>query len=1286
MKKIFLTLCVAFASIAMYAAGLEGVKIYINPGHGSWSAASCRGLSTIPYQMDPVTTAIDTCGFFESNTNLWKSLELGKKLEAAGAVVTYSRTKNGPYPFTNRTEYDARADRNMYDRNINEIAEEVEANGYDYFISIHSNANYDGALSNFPIILYRGYDNKVAAGDSKTRGEVLWPYLFEAMESGIDPYTNYSKGSPNVRGDISFMNDSVDDHVHPDGQIFVGYYAVLRHSVPGYLSEGYFHTYQPARHRALNEDYCRQEGVRYYRGIAAYYNHPAETKGYIMGTVKDLHEKMNHSLYTYNPGTNDVWVPCNGAVVTLYKGETKISEYNVDTLYNGVFVFSDLEPGNDYWLDATCEGYKPLFDEYKEHLTVKANETTYPLIFLESETYDPNYATTDELNIYAYGLSLGEVADGKAKISYTLNARALSLEFQVVNEAGEVVKAVAITDPVHLKKGAHTDVEVSLAGVPNGTHNWLLKVGATERTEVSADFVEGLPGYSFYQPRGLEVNVNPENEYFGYTYLANSDQGTPAGQSAVTVSGIHIFNPLLENQGGYTGGVTWVGTQKAAGVAWQQREKGAYRVQLDEKGNVYVNDNYSATTGIWVMDPANPEANFTSVLDREKAKTTVYNCFEVVGEDADRKLVTFESQNKFLSYAIGEQTGYTGVGTVWKEYAAGTDLTSLESDGRGGFWFIRAITESGDKACLVHFNAEGVEDYSLKLAVSTYATMNLNKDKSLLALSHNTNDVNGAVYAVTWADGVPALTEKYTFQLAIKTNHITALAFDYANNLYVGSHYSERFHAYALPSKNVCATPAPKASVLTVENAIEDVTDELNVYASGLTASEIIDGKIEISYTLNARALSLEFQVLNATGEVVKTIPLNDAASLAKGAHEGVVVDLAGIPTGLYTWALEASATKRTAISSDLVAGLEGYSFYQPRGLEVNVNPENEYFGYTYLTNSDQGNPSATPSTTTVSGIHVYDPQLVYQGGYTGGVTWVGTQKAAGVAWQEREKGAYRVQLDENGYVYANDNYSATSGIWVMDPANPEADFTPVLAADKSNYTTLNCFEIVGEGADRKLITLDGATKFLSYAIGEQTGYTAEGTVWKEYAAGTDLTSLESDGKGGFWFIRAITESGDNACLVHFNAAGTEDYSLKLSSSTFATLNLNKDKTLLALSHNDDKLGKVYSIAWVDGVPALTEQYTFNLGTNYITAVAFDYANNLYVGSHYSERFHAFALPTDNTCTTPAPKASVLNIGGIITNLENAEVEQVQVRKVIENGMLVIIKDGVRYNVMGVRL
>ncbi len=392
MKKLYLTLCVAFASVAMCAAGLEGVRIYVNPGHGSFGPDD-RPMATIPYPKLATTGMPDTTGFYESNTNLWKSLELSRKLRAAGAIVTDSRTQSGPWPYTypyseySWAKYQQLPDFQKYNRNLTEIREEVEVGNYDYFISIHSNAaNSDGQSANYPVLLFRGKDdNTYMAGDSRHRAEVLWPYLFEAMHSGIDPITAYSKTNPNVRGDINFMGK--ENVVVNNGTTYHGYYQVLLHSVPGYLAEGYFHTYQPARHRALNPDYCRQEGVRYYRGIAAYYNHEPEKVGYIMGTVKDLHERIIHPLFTYNPKTNDQWKPLNGAVVTLYKAGVKVADYTVDNNYNGIFVFSDLEPGNDYTLEVACTGYKPLFDEYKAPITVKANETTYPMLFLEAENY-----------------------------------------------------------------------------------------------------------------------------------------------------------------------------------------------------------------------------------------------------------------------------------------------------------------------------------------------------------------------------------------------------------------------------------------------------------------------------------------------------------------------------------------------------------------------------------------------------------------------------------------------------------------------------------------------------------------------------------------------------------------------------------------------------------------------------------------------------------------------------------------------------------------------------------
>ena len=120
-----------------------------------------------------------------------------------------------------------------------------------------------------------------------------------------------------------------------------------------------------------------------------------------MGTVKDVHTHLVDNLYKYSAGTMDQWAPINGAIVTLLKNGQAVATYNTDELYNGVFVFEDLEPGT-YTLTVEAEGYKPLGEytaatvdsEWKEliekaagNLVVEANKTTYAVPMLEAVDY-----------------------------------------------------------------------------------------------------------------------------------------------------------------------------------------------------------------------------------------------------------------------------------------------------------------------------------------------------------------------------------------------------------------------------------------------------------------------------------------------------------------------------------------------------------------------------------------------------------------------------------------------------------------------------------------------------------------------------------------------------------------------------------------------------------------------------------------------------------------------------------------------------------------------------------
>ncbi len=433
MKKIFLTACIALLATASAMAGLSGKKVCIDPGHGDYTSSD-RPMATIPYPMLSNGMPQIEVGFYETNTNLWKAKKLRDKLKAKGVTVTMTRDKNG------------------VDLPLSTVRSIANNSGCDYFISIHSNAATEGTETQFVIILYSGKDNANRVSGSQNMANTMWPYTYESFEGGLEPYTNYSSTNKNVRGDVSFYGSS--------GTAYLG---AISHSRPGYLVEGYFHTYQPARHRALNSDWCGQEGVRYYRGIAKYFSEANETTGYIMGVVKDSENKMtrsativaNKAQYYYASGTHDQYVPINGAKVTLYNSaKEKVSEYNVDQKWNGVFVFEGLTPGT-YYLDVKANGFTNLTDAQRK-VVVTANKTSYPVILMKHGTYDENadFSTVDKISFSklwsktATELGLG-TANSNRSMSYNggnLYVADNGGKFHVVNASNGALASTATVD------------------------------------------------------------------------------------------------------------------------------------------------------------------------------------------------------------------------------------------------------------------------------------------------------------------------------------------------------------------------------------------------------------------------------------------------------------------------------------------------------------------------------------------------------------------------------------------------------------------------------------------------------------------------------------------------------------------------------------------------------------------------------------------------------------------------------------------------------------------------
>lgn len=415
MKKFIIATAMALFGLAATAATADELRVYINPGHGSWTANDrpmpIKGHG--PYSRYNT----DTLSFFESNTNLRKGFGVLEKLREFGLKynpelnqtgerwqigaardmsnnIVMSHVKCGPYHDDNGTKNQLGAntpeDLEYYNRSLSEICMEVDANNFDMFISIHSNAVDNGGwrTTNFPIVLYRGYDDCHAADGidvthtqtSKAMAQAVWPYHMANIHEG---WTAYSTTNPNIRGDLNFYGS---------GSIsrgYMGYLGVLKHGVPGFLIEGYFHQYAPAALRHMNWDADYVEGYNYAHGIADFFGLTKESTGDIYGIVRDEHERYHDDDYVPLPTHDDLYKPLDAVTVTLLKGTETIATYTTDNQFNGVFVFKNVAPG-EYKLHFEAEGYKTPKDV---DVTVAAAEVSYPKGFMESESYVPPTVT-----------------------------------------------------------------------------------------------------------------------------------------------------------------------------------------------------------------------------------------------------------------------------------------------------------------------------------------------------------------------------------------------------------------------------------------------------------------------------------------------------------------------------------------------------------------------------------------------------------------------------------------------------------------------------------------------------------------------------------------------------------------------------------------------------------------------------------------------------------------------------------------------------------------------------
>ena len=1220
MKKCFMLLAAVLLTMSMSAKDLTGIKFYVNPGHGSYGPND-RPMATIPYPNLPTTGMPDTCGFYESNTNMWKCLYLGAKLQAMGAEVMYSHTQCGPWPYTmvngdypdykyNKggtiadptlgwqpsDGYYCHPEIEKYNRNLVEITEEVEANNIDYFISVHSNANTEGSTANFPLMLYRGPDSYATANSvdgyeyvegSYEKAKFCNEEKLKIMKAGIDVA---SSTNINIRGDWNFYG-SHSDRTHANGKKYSGYLGVLKHGASGFLSEGYFHTYQPARHRALNQDYCHMEGLDYYRGIINYYGADKETVGYIVGTVKDQYNKMSHSLFTYTPKSNDQWVPCNGAEVILKKGGVEVARYNVDTMYNGIFVFEGLEPGDDYSLDANCDGFFPLADQYKVPFSVKANETTYPMIYLVDTTWTPPTIVYEDY-------------PNPDQPAYLGLPSAFEMTEQPVRDFAEVIKG---TIKRTLQSG---DTTILLSHEEDGTpHIYLIKSSLNTIETISTDSI---------LPR------DPDNVG---DYLALSD-------IALTCDG------------------------KLVGVNYVRCQYGDDQVDAGYKRGTkyfYIWDKLAGDARVW----------FTAQDGANSYRSDVGYTLAVKGESKDcQVLVSARHYNATSGGGTFRYSCYTVTDGTPSYIFYGNAITLGEDpllDGtRDGENVQFTLSPRGEKKDFI-LDADKVTPHEFRLpdgqnqnptslgqVSAELMHVKFNGATYFKYASHSlmaapTTDAEGKVTGVQVLDitdgldkAVVVKTTNTTLAEAVEATYASASAKVKGTDLYLYLLVDNKMYSFTTVG---VAQPVVPAIVAYNLNVVKDADNYV------------------FSFDANANAVAAEL-VFYAADTVAGTIPVQ----VVKGANSITVAisELPGEAGQELTWAvkLDGGAIANFGIIASDNSLIESGTSRLFNA--VNTNPELDNFGKIYIMHRAGSSASANAPK---SGIWEFDHNLVKQNTevYKGG--------------EEKFGNPTRMSMDREGYLYIADWADGHSGIFMANTADMTQPFTQFFAGTRGSdgefnnggvYTgssTPGCY-VYDNGEEVKLFVYNEdaagtlpANGMAVYNIGQE-----DGTIlhkWETAPSAVYTLTGQANTEGNPWgtshgfFVSQVRGSGNNnsgaTSLKFYSNDGTEqmssasdEYKEIITGSDAGGYVVSADESVMIFNDGDQQF-LVFDITWEGDKPVMALRYTIKHGIATIRQMNWDYAGNIVCSG--DNGIHIVSLPKEENITVvPAKKSLTVSI------------------------------------------
>ena len=637
-------------------------------------------------------------------------------------------------------------------------------------------------------------------------------------------------------------------------------------------------------------------------------------------TVAEPDLMMGSNIPTVSMGYEGMFMP-SGMYMMFAAGETANTlKLYVDPQYAGGMEAFTTE--GEYKI-VIPEGVV-TFGEAGLNKTIELNYT------VEAAKPEPVITEMEAKNAYAYDVVV-EANDEltKATISYRLNAPAVAVKVQATVN-GEVVREVEGTTVCRYADGVADNlntVEVSLEGLAG---NVVFQV-AVEGTVVETP-TEVTKAYQFYHPKGVEVDANPESEFFGRVYATEGMPVAKAGDKYISDvngngvgQGLYAFDatlaPIANKDGkyGFTGGLTFNSLNPAG-----KSDYSPLRVVLSEDGRLFFSRQSVGVSPLVEVNPADLNANFTEVFTGFVCDSTTYDLntaegafmaapnvgFDVKGTGENLQVLMLstkaggwsaaKSAFRVDEYNLGEATTWsaapsTAVEALSGQYIVTYTSSNVEYDNEGGMWLIQHRgTPSASEPALVHLNAAGEVDYTNTSIIAAASGFAFNADYTLLAFAGNGNK-KCTIYAVGKDEnGAPTLTEKYTFETTIGTN-LNDIAWDYADNLYIVGNSGEWLKVFALPRESAVVT-TPAAARYTVEMPLPMEVEFANIaaiYEMGMWDMEYYESysQHEVKAILKSQPTVVEKVVSAGYMGSINNYYLNDGTGVILLQAEGDIVN-----------------------------------------------------------------------------------------------------------------------------------------------------------------------------------------------------------------------------------------------------------------------------------------------------------------------------------------------------------------------------------------------------------